>query len=1143
MSAASHPRAIPEAILQLQMQASDPTVSAWVAANAGSGKTHVLAQRVIRLLLDGVDPARILCITFTKAAAANMANRVFDELRRWTAHDDTQLDAAIRRISNVTPDVTRRALARRLFAMALETPGGLKVQTIHAFCTRLLHQFPFEANVAARFDVLDEASETQLLSETSLGVLLDAASAPEGPLGQALATAIATVADQTFKDVVNEAIRKRDMVRAWIDRNGCIEAAIVGLCGTLGILAEDTIKRIESEITDGPHLPMSQWPAIAKVLAQGSKSDQDQARRLVAASGAAGSQRTDIYLQVFLTNKLEPRARLISKAIETGDPQFAERLSSERTRILALAERRKAIACRDRTRALVTIADAVISRYQAAKNRRGLLDYDDLIDKTLALLSEERAAWVHYKLDQGIDHVLIDEAQDTSPKQWEIIRRLTAEFFAGAGARNVERTIFAVGDEKQSIFSFQGAAPREFDTMRRQFATLCQAIAQDLRYVPFRHSFRSGPNVLEAVDKVFGRPQAFSGLSADNVGTVHESLPNAAPGVVEIWETTKPEDKRELEAWDAPFDDLTESSPQVRLAMKIARNVKRWTRQGARAGDVLVLVRQRGPLFEAIIRALKDAHIPVAGADRLVLTEHIAVMDLMVLADALLLPGDDLALATVLKSPLFGLDDGDLFEIAWERKGALRTALRAKAHRQPRFADAAAKLDRFADWAAHMLPFAFYARVLGPEGGRKRFLARLGHEAEDALDEFLNLALDYERRETPSLQGFMGWLRTAKTDVKRDMEITRDEVRVMTVHGAKGLEARIVILADTAMPPAGPPQRQPRLLTLAAEGAAHSSGGFVWAAAKAYDVAPVGAARERARREAEEEYRRLLYVAMTRAIDRLVICGAEGERGLPDGCWWSLAFAALQPISVEEPADDGDGKVWRFRAAPSLAGAATGKAIPAMDDERPAWLDRDAPSESPVLRPLSPSSAYDKATLVRRAGVGNRAEREKAMARGALMHRLLQSLPDIPQEARAEAARRHLARAADGFSVEEQVSMVEQVCRLLDDPRFSPLFLPGSRAEVPIVGRLRSGTVAVSGQVDRLVVTDDSVLMADYKTNRPTSGRIDAYVSQLALYRAVLSELYPNKSVRAALVWTDEPDLMEVSAAALDRALLTVTCP
>jgi ATP-dependent helicase/nuclease subunit A len=1141
MNASPVPRIIPEAVLRLQIAASDPALSAWVAANAGAGKTHVLAQRVIRLLLDGVDPGKILCITFTKAAAANMANRVFDELRRWTALDDAKLDAAIRRMSDIDPDPARRARARRLFALALETPGGLKVQTIHAFCTRLLHQFPFEANVAARFEVLDEAAEAKLLGETSLGVLLDAALDPNAPLGRALATAIAIAADRTFKEVVAEAIRKRDAVRAWIDHGGSVEQAVAVLCGTLGVAGGDTIEHIEQEMTEGELLPASRWRAAAQTLTLGSKSDQDQARRLAAALAAPRSERASIYLQLFFTDKLEPRQRLVTRAIDT---ELADRLAEERSRLTRLVERRKAVACRDRTAALITIADAVISRYQAAKDRRGLLDYDDLIDKALALLREDGAAWVHYKLDRGIDHVLIDEAQDTSPKQWRIIRHLTAEFFAGAGARNVNRTIFAVGDEKQSIFSFQGAAPREFDTMRRSFTTMSKAIDRELHYVPFRHSFRSGANVLGAVDQVFARPEAFSGLSADDVPTVHEALPQAPPGLVEVWDTLKPKDKREIEAWDAPFDELTERSPQVRLAAKIAANVRRWMKQGARAGDVLVLVRQRGALFEAIIRALKDAHVAVAGADRLVLTEHIAVMDLMVLADSLLLPADDLALATVLKSPLFGLDDDDLFELAWERKTSLHTALRAKASLRPCFAQAQARLDRFALWARQVTPFGFYARVLGAERGRRRFLERLGHEADDALDEFLNLALDYERRETPSLQGFVAWLRTAQTDVKRDMEITRDEVRVMTVHGAKGLEAPIVILADTITPPAGPNQRQPRLLDLAASGTPEH---FVWAGAKVNDVTPVAAARERRRLENEAEHRRLLYVAMTRAIDRLVVCGAEGERGRPEGCWWNLVFDALKPVATEEAADDGDGKVWRYRPTPPQAGqqATTITAEAVLDDVQPAWLERDVTDEPASALPLSPSRAYDdEAVPVRRGGKGSAAEREKAMARGVLMHRLLQSLPDVPPRARMEAARAHLARNGKTFSPEEREAMIEEVGRVLNDLRFSGLFLPGSRAEVPIVGRYQGRPI--SGLVDRLAFTTDAVLIADFKTNKPAPRRFEdvpTYVRQLALYRAVLAQLYPDKVIRAALIWTDVPDLMEIPATSMDRELICVTSP
>jgi ATP-dependent helicase/nuclease subunit A len=522
------PRIIPEAVLRLQITASDPKMSAWVAANAGSGKTHVLAQRVIRLLLEGVEPGKILCITFTKAAAANMANRVFDELRRWTALDDTKLDAAIRRMSGLDPDPARRARARRLFALALETPGGLKVQTIHAFCTRLLHQFPFEAGVAARFDVLDEASEAQLLGETTLAILLEATLTPDAPIGHALATAITFAADRTFKEVVGEAIRKRDVVRAWIDHGGSVDAAIALLCETLGISGDDTLERIESEMTEGPLFPSSRWSAAANILLQGSKSDQDQATRLANALATAGSERAGIYLGIFFTDKLEARQRVITKAMEKGNSELADCLQREAERLLALLERRKAVTCRKRTAALITIADAVISRYQKAKDRRGLLDYDDLIDKTLEMLDRISSGWLHYKLDRGVDHVLIDEAQDTSPRQWEIIAHIISEFTSGEGARDgIVRTIFAVGDEKQSIFSFQGAAPREFDSRRRELHKKFRDAGLIFDPVNFSYSFRSGAAILQSVDYVFRDPTIYRSIHAEEAYPLHHSLTDA----------------------------------------------------------------------------------------------------------------------------------------------------------------------------------------------------------------------------------------------------------------------------------------------------------------------------------------------------------------------------------------------------------------------------------------------------------------------------------------------------------------------------------------------------------------------------------------------------------------------------------------
>ena len=852
---------------------------------------------------------------------------------------------------------------------------------------------------------------------------------------------------------------------------------------------------------------------------------------------------------------------MVTKTVKDRHPALAERLRTEQQRICELLGRRRAAMTRDRTAALITIASTVIKSFRAEKDRRGLLDYDDLIEKTGALLTRVEAAWVHYKLDLGIDHVLIDEAQDTSPRQWEVIERLVSEFSSGEGARGqLGRTIFAVGDDKQSIFSFQGALPEAFAQKRRGFQRAYDAAGLPFLPLELKHSFRSVQIVLDVVDLVFRTPGALRGLD-DPVATVHTAVRQKAPGLVEIWPLLEPEKAPELEGWDAPFDTTSETSPRVALARRIAKCVGAWIGRGVRVGDgarrhavtpgdILVLVRQRGPLFEAVIRALKNAGIAVAGADRLILTEHIAVMDLLVLADALLLPDDDLALATVLKSPLFGLDEDALFDLAWQRRGTLRGALRAKAAGSPALAAAAERLDRLAAAARRETPFGFYAGVLGPEGGRQRFLARIGPEATDALDEFLNIALDYERRQPASLQGFVAWLRGANAEVKRDMEISRDEVRVMTVHGAKGLEAPIVFLADTTTPPAGPPQRQPRLLRLAQNGTPPDTPGpMIWAGRRDDDVPLVAAARMAASEAAENEHRRLLYVAMTRAADRLVVCGAAGERGTPPGCWYDLMHGALTPGALEEPADDGDGTVWRLRSTqPVEPVPASATSAASAGNARPTWLDHDAPPDLPVARGVAPSSAEPESGWSGPAPAGA-GERIKAMARGTLVHRLLQALPGIAPERRADAAHRHLARAAASFSDPERNDMIAQVRMILDDERFADLFGPDSRAEVPIVGRLAVGarTVMVSGQVDRLAVTAGGVLIADYKTNRPAPRRPQdvpgGYLTQLALYRAVLSRIYPDRAVRAALVWTDVPDLMEISTEALDRALAAVTSP
>ena len=880
------PRVIPPNVRDTQARASDPAASAFVSANAGSGKTHVLVQRVIRLLLADVPPEKILCITFTKAAAANMAERVFSTLGHWVTLDDVALDAAIRESGIPHPNARLRKSARKLFACALETPGGLKVQTIHALCTRLLQQFPFEANVPARFAVLDDRDQNEMMERANLGVFLEAARNPESATGRALMTAMASAADVTFKDVVREACLSRDHFMAWTDAAGSAHAAAAQVSAALGVDPGDRIEDVEREIVDGPNLPRSRWQDIAQVLDTGSKSDQGQGTQLRAALTFSGAAQVEEYLGVFLTDTdRTPRKSVVTKNFGRDNPAVGRLFEQEALRLAPLIEKRRAVIARDRTEALLHIATAAAANYRREKQERGLLDYDDLIDKTLAMLDNVSAGWVHYKLDRGVDHVLIDEAQDTSPRQWDIVAHIISEFTSGAGARDgAVRTVFAVGDEKQSIFSFQGAAPREFDLRRRALKKKFEDAGLKFDPVSFTYSFRSGPAILHAVDHVFREQDIFRSIHSVETGyPIHHALEDAGPGLIDLWELAETDDRQDIEGWRAPFDGVSATSPEVKLARRIQAEIKSLVDSGAmtgskgarrplRYGDMLVLVRRRGNAFDAVIQALKHAGIPVAGADRLKLTEHIAVIDLMNLADALLLPQDDLALAVALKSPLFGLSDDDLFKLAWQRKGSLRAALAARAASDGKLRDALWRLEQCERRFDCETPFAFYAWLLGGDGGRARILRRLGHEANDALDEFLELALNFERKSPASLQGFMAWLRAADTEVKRDMEISRDEVRVMTVHGAKGLEASVVFLVDTTTSPSD--TQRLKLINLPQGNAEpHAPGVVVWAGRKAEDPPAVAAARAAMIGDTEDEYRRLLYVAMTRAADRLIVGG------------------------------------------------------------------------------------------------------------------------------------------------------------------------------------------------------------------------------------------------------------------------------
>ncbi|HVY19238.1 MAG TPA: double-strand break repair helicase AddA [Bauldia sp.] len=1131
---------IDAATLHAQSQATDPAQSAWVSANAGSGKTFVLARRVVRLLLQGTDPSCILCLTFTKAAASLMAQRVFADLARWTTLDDEALAAEIAAIEGAEPGPRKLTAARRLFARALDTPGGLKIQTIHAFCERLLHQFPFEANVPGHFDVLDERNAAGLMDDARRAVLARAADDPDGPLGRALATVLARVSDRLHEESLAQFVAARDALRAWFVSTDDLDAAIVSLRESLGLDAAETSQRLRRELVDGVPFDDVELLRLIDKLAASSSQDNAAARRLSLFRESSDlATKAEAWTDFFCTER-KLRNAFVTNKILGSIPGLEGILAAEAQRLVALVDRIRVADLNEMTAAILRLADGATGEYEQLKMQRGVLDFEDLIVRTATLLARADAGhWVHYKLDRGIQHILVDEAQDTSPRQWQVIASLVEEFFAGeAVSAEHLRTIFAVGDEKQSIFSFQGAVPAWFARMQRALRDKAKRATYAWEDLELHLSFRSVPKILDAVDAVFSAPEVYQGLTAEPRPTAHDARRRNQPGRVVLWPRYDAPPKPETDDWAKPLDHLGDESPEVKIARRIALTVKDWLSRGElldaqandgtprpiRAREILILTRSRGALTDAINRELKK-HVPIAGADRIRLTEHIAVMDLMAAARVVLLPEDDLSLAALLKSPLIGIDEQALYDLAYARTGTLWEALNVKAKTDATIAAAKEKIDLWRARADFADPHAFFARMLAADGGRRAFLARLGPEADDVLDEFLAEALAYERVNVPSLEGFIAWLEAGESEVKRDPDTLRDEVRVMTVHGAKGLEADIVFLVDNGTPPVIGSYVD-RVVPLADDGDPTRPGPIVWNYSTPAMPDSVLARVKQEQQRDEEEYRRLLYVGMTRARDRLYVVGMQRQKvgkDKTDMRWHPLIERALAGGFTDRTLANGDvEREWRAELAPppSIAVATTAMSAIAL----PPWIQAAAsPAPPPPVR-ITPSTVLASPPVVR-------ARRETgatlALERGRLVHRLLQSLPDVAPDRRSEIGARYLDAAAEQWSPGDRAKLLAEVIAITTGPAFAAAFAPGSRAEVEIAGRINGAVI--SGRADRLAVTPESVLIVDYKTNRPPPPEPpEEYVAQLALYRAVLARLYPDRPVAAALIWTDTPALVVI---------------
>ncbi|PWK61394.1 double-strand break repair helicase AddA [Roseicyclus mahoneyensis] len=1116
-----------------QVRAADPGTSTWLSANAGSGKTRVLTDRVARLLLDGVRPEHILCLTYTKAAAMEMQNRLFQRLGEWAMKDDTALATALTDIgvTGLSADVLSRA--RTLFARAIETPGGLKIQTIHSFCASVLRRFPLEAGVSPGFTEIDERVQTRLITD-----LLDRmAEDPEaqgtidtvaGALGDddgllRLARAIAGHADE--------------LAEPW---------DWAAICDWVGIVPGTDEAAILSVALDGSEADLA--TALAAHLDPETKTQAKLAERLRMMPWAAMTMPDLEELEaacLTMSGPKEGQPKAIANAVVRAamGPDLVAAYDALAERVAEARSLRLAYLTARRTQALHRFATAFLPRYAQAKAQRGWLDFDDLIRSTRRLLtSRDMAQWVLFRLDGGIDHILVDESQDTSPEQWDIVATLAQEFATGQGARtDVARTIFVVGDKKQSIYSFQGADPEGFDRMRDHFAARHAEAGLPFQPAELVHSFRSSPVILSLVDTVADR----AGAPGVGPGVSHRAFFDTKPGRVDLWPVVEPAATgAEDLAWDDPRDIVSDDHHTSILAGLIADRIVAMlaagepipTKNGPRPitpQDILILVQRRSPLFRKIIAALKTAGLPVAGVDRAQIAEPLAVRDLIALMRFLALPEDDLSLACVLRSPIGGWSEDALFRLAHGRDGrALWAELRNRGTDWPETVEMLGDLRGQADF---LRPYDLLERVLIRHGARQRLIARLGPEAEDAIDAMLGQALAYEAMEVPSLTGFVGWLESGQVTVKRDLAKPNGQIRVMTVHGAKGLEAPVVILPDTGLQYGG---GGPRIDLVTPEG-----GPLVWA--RAADAPEDVRAALDARAEAEaQERNRLLYVAITRAESWLIVTAAgkvETEKSGPASSWYTAIADAMEATGaalLALPGIEATGLRLQRGDWSCLTPADTGaRALPDLPD----WAFEPAPSARREVQMRTPSDLGGAKVV---AGATEGLEEQAALRRGRLMHLLLENLPKTPAATWPAAAPGILALEAGAVPEAEAAVLLAEATRVLTAPELAPLFAPETLAEVTLTGDTPALGGPMLGVIDRLIVSEGRVLAVDFKTNAVVPDSVAAVpegiLRQMGAYAAMLAPLYPGRRIETAILWTRTPRLMplphDVVSAALARA-------
>lgn len=1131
-------------LIDQQVDAVAPEDNIWLSASAGTGKTQVLTARVFRLLLrEQVDPENILCLTFTKAGASEMAERINRQLAAWVRIDDIALRNDLAAIGAPTGPESRER-ARTLFARVLDARGGgLRIMTIHSFCQSLLASFPEEAGISSAFKLIEQRDQKIMARQALSDLLLAEEAAGRTHVIAAIQALAVRGGEEAAETYLNSCAAKADAMESldfailpFVRRLVGLPSAGDGLSWLAEQCADDAIDRRSLELLRD---------AMATFGGKVEKERQLKIRLWLALNPEErAAALADVHLAwATKTTGAPPKPTIgLLKALPDYD-LIAGNLFEWSNRLL---ETQTLFEYADLFAGALAAGRAYYLKYRDAKRLHGVVDFDDMIRTSAQLLQQgDMADWIRYKLDQRTDHILVDEAQDTNMAQWDIVHALADEFFAGIGAHaERHRTLFTVGDFKQAIFGFQGTSPHNYTKARERFFELADASEKPFADLSLDRSFRSSPPVLKIVDMTLQQ------ISHQNLGLqkpipAHVSNYPDGGGSVTLLKPVASESTADSE------DEESWLSDQKRIfARRLALTIKQWLspenplwlerkQRALEPKDILILVSKRDELASLIVARLFAENIPVAGIDRIRLNQPLVVQDMLAAVRFVLQPNDDLNLASLLVSPLIGWTQEELLARAYRGAEDKAKSLWHFLRLQADLSELIAPLRDLLAMADFNSPYQFLETIAsGDLQGRRKLVARLSHAALDPLEELLTTALAFEQDHIPTLQGFIDWFDRGDVEIKREQVEGGNEVRLMTVHGAKGLQAPLVILANATFDP-----KEKK-----GNGFDIDLGGDSGLALK-YPVVPlrkaerVGILAEHAAKADEiamEEHWRLLYVAMTRAEEHLVVTGTLGPKTkgeVPEQSWQAAVERGLQAVHCDWQEEEywGAARIYRGSETNLVARKTDGEKRATATDitALPDWLYQPAPVEARPPRPLTPSDSG-------RDDVADRPpsrEMQQAAQRGIVLHSLFQRLPNIDPAERQSVADSWLERQKGVKDPAERAKLIATVTTVLDNPDWSSLFGTGSLAEAPIAAVV--GEFVISGTVDRLLIGDDYIQVVDFKTGSRVPDKAEdiaiPYLKQMARYVAALQKIFPQRKIKAALLYSYAPKLIEIPDALIEQ--------